>query len=164
MWMLSVGTYYLETVRFEKLFHNYLYVLLSCWSLLCAWCVLNVIVFIKIIQYKGQSSNWLADSCDGFLWFIGTQETDSTLSNLVEMLHVHVYWHITSRLPVYINKSTPLVPAVADWHTKVKLLDVLNFWDGYPYKKPFNTYWQKVYLQRNPRCWPGVPCMLKHWN
>ena len=39
--------------------------------------------------------------------FIGTKETDSTLNSLIEMLHVHVYWHMTSRRPMCIHKSTP---------------------------------------------------------
>ena len=61
--------------------------------------------------------------CDGFSGFIGSQETNSTLSSLVYMLHVHVYWHITSRSPVYIHKSTPQKLLSKMRRKSVRLLD-----------------------------------------
>jgi len=62
---LSLGTFYL--LRLSRLRSSF-----TTSELLVSWCVLNVIVFIEINQYRQQSSNWLSDSCDGFLWFIGT--------------------------------------------------------------------------------------------
>ena len=125
MWMLSLGTFDLETVRFEKFFHNYT----SCPSEL-----LVSFVFLINLECDCLHQNYLIQGTKfhltgRFVWwlfcFIGTQETDSTLSSLVEMFHVHVYWHITPRPPMYIHKSTPQKLLSETRRKSVGLLDKL---------------------------------------